>query len=265
MSGLLRRIPSVVLTVLFVLVAAEAHAGSYLFRLTEQEIVDIMNDYYPKGWDRDVVLRQMSEPFDCANFGDLCREIGEGYALQLTENAWTRAKQRMPIESIDRNVQEDLDAYELKWFERLYPVGVPARDAYWGVFAEPGEPVACRDTAYAEDGDFRVVQTSRRHSIAIEVFGRIKAVHFKKNLAGNYKHEKTDLMEVQGRVIIQQPGFNPVETQLFKAKEDAWRVSRGAREGGAGVEMPFIESCGGDSNNSGLFICTCSGELPFGF
>jgi hypothetical protein len=126
MSGLFRRIPSIAFVVLFALVGVEAQAG-YLFKLTEAEIDSVMSHYSPKGYDRDVVLRQMSEPFDCASFGDLCRDVGEEYALQIVENVWTLARQRVPIDTIDRSFQEDLESYELRWFERLFPDGVSAR------------------------------------------------------------------------------------------------------------------------------------------
>lgn len=267
MSGLFRRIPSIVFAVLFALVAVEARAGDYLFRLSGQEIDDTMSHYYPKGYDRDAVHRQLTAPFDCRNFGDLCREVGEDYAYRLVETVWARARRRMPIESIDRAARQELEAYTLRWFERLYPDGVPERDDYWGSpFAEPGAPAACVDTAFRDSGDFRIVQTSRRIPVAPIVWGRIKVEHFRKNLAGKYKRHDADLLEVEGRAFIQEPDFDPVETPLFNIREDAKQVGATAFETAIGlVRVPFVEGCGGDSNNSALFACTCSGEVPFGF
>ena len=266
MSGLLRRVPFLVLVVT-VFVGIDAQAASYLFRLTEQEIVDTMDHYYPKGYDRELVLRQMSEPFDCSMFDELCREVGDEYAVQIVGDAWGRAGRRMPIESIGSIVQQQVEDYGLRWRDRRFPDGIPPKDPYWGVFAEPGGgTAACVDTVTVDDGDFRVVQTSRRITIGFYVWGRIKAEHFKKNIAGKYKDKDADQLEVSGRVIIQEASFNPVETQVFKIKEDARRVSAGASEGGITlVKVHFVEGCGGDSNNSALFACTCWGELPFGF
>jgi len=267
MSGLLRRAPFLIVAAALGFVGTDARAAGYLFRLTEDEILGTMDYYYPKGYDKKLVLQQMSEPFDCRNFGDLCREVGEESAAVMLETAWARAKRRMPIESIDRAAQEELEAYELRWFERRFPDGVDPKDPYWGPFLEPGDEVTeCVDTVTRDSGNFRMVQTSRRHSLAVIVWGRIRAEHFKKNLSGKYKPEKADLLEVSGRVIIQAPDFDPVETPLFDIKTTARHVAAGKSEGGLGIwKVPFVEGCGGDSNNSALFACTCSGELPFGF
>jgi len=103
MSSLLRRGAPVFL-VLFALITVEAHAGSsYLFGATEGDIDATMRYYYPKGYDRDAAFRQMSAPFDCRNFGDLCREVGEDYAYRMVEIVWLKAKRQTPLDMIARD------------------------------------------------------------------------------------------------------------------------------------------------------------------
>lgn len=261
MSGLTRRIPSIVLTVLFVVAAVEARASSYLFRLTEQEIDEVMSHYYPKGYDREAVLRQMSEPFDCGNFGDLCREVGEDYAVQMLETAWSKAKRKTPMAMIVSAAEQQLDDLGLRWLESLYPDGVPEKDPFWG------EPYAaaptCKDTVFVDSGDFRIMQTSRRLRLGFFVSGRIKVEHYKRNLFGKYKPNRADRLEVSGTVFTQEAGFDPVAFPVSDTKDDAKQVAASHKEGGLTlVSLPFVEGCGGVPN-SALFACTCSGIPPF--
>jgi hypothetical protein len=264
MSGLFRRALSVGFVVVFALVAVEARAASYLFRLSEQEIEDVMDHYYPRGYDRGVVLRQMSEPFDCANFGDLCEAVGEDYAYGMVEGAWARATKRYPIETIDRAVQQQLEDLGRRWFERRYPDGVPERDAYWGVTATAaGAP--CDRTVSATSGSFRVVHTSTRFTIGVIAFGRVKTELFKKNVFGNFKPDRGDL-EVEGRVFAKFIGFDPVPFDVSDSKDNTKSVAASHGAGGITiVSVPFVEGCGGVQNNGALHACSCSGTLPFGF
>ncbi len=262
MSGLFRRALSVGFVVVFALVAVEARAASYLFRLSEQEIEDVMDHYYPRGYDRDVVLRQMSEPFDCGNFGDLCESVGEDYAVRLVENGWARARKGYPIETIDRAVQQQHEDFSRRWFERVYPDGVPERDAYWGVTAAAP---ACDKTVSATSGNFRIIHTSRRFTIGVFAYGRVKVEHFKKNIFGNFKPERADL-EVEGTVFTKFIGFDPVPFDIADSKDDAKSVAATHGAGGITiVSVPFVEGCGGVQNNFALRACSCSGTLPFGF
>src|SRR5215203_4805685 len=145
MSRLLRRSASVFL-VLFALVAVEARAGSsYLFGATEEDIDATMRYYFPKGYDRDAAFRQMSAPFDCRNFGDLCREVGEDYAYRMVEIVWQKAKRQTPLDMIARATEQQYDDLSLRRFESLYPEGVDDRDPYWGVVAAAGTPTPCED------------------------------------------------------------------------------------------------------------------------
>lgn len=261
MSGLFRRVPSIVFAVLFAFVSVEAHAGSYLFRLTEAEIDDVMSHYYPRGYDRDAVLRQMAEPFDCRQFGDLCDVVGEDSAYRLVEGAWARAARRAPIGMIDRALQQQVEDSSRRWLDRLYPNGVPEKDAYWG---EPAAAGSCVPTVSVAVGDFRVRHTSRRFSIGFFAFGRVKVEHFKKNLAGDFKPERADL-EVEGTVFVKFPFFDPVPFAVADSKDNAKSVAASHVDGGLTiVTIPFVEGCGGVQNNSLLRACSCVGVRPLG-
>lgn len=259
MSRLTVGIRSIVVVLVVMCGAVQAHA-SYLFRLSEREIDEVMTHYYPKGYDRAEVLRQMSEPFNCKNFGDLCREVGEDYALRMLENAWTSARKGFPIEMIDRVAQHDLAVNEELWFERLYPAGVPEKDPYWVPFASG---TACDDTVSADSGDFRVVHTSRRHTLVVLAWGRVKVEHFKRGLNGKFDLKKADKLSVQGSVTVNDStNFDPFTVQVADSKEDAKRVAASYTYGGIIIAaIPFVEGCGGVPGTV-LNACSCSGVAP---
>ena len=260
MSGLFRKVLSFGFAVLFTLAAAEAHAADYLFRLTAQEIDETMEHYYPRGYDRELVHRQMSAPFDCRNFGDLCDEVGDEYAYQLVEGVWAHATKRYAIETIDRTTQRELENFARLWVDRLYPDGIGDKEPFWGV---PAALEICDPTVSATSGDFRVRHTSRRFSVGVLAFGRVKVEHFKKNFWGNFRGERADL-EVEGTVFVEFEGFEPVEFQIGDAKDDVKSVA--ATHGSGGmivVSYPYVEGCGGVQNNGALRACSCSGFEPF--
>ena len=260
MSGLFRRIPSIVFAVLFTLVAIDARASSYLFRLTEEEIDAVMSHYYPKGYDRDLVLRQMAEPFDCGNFGDLCEEVGEDDAYRELEAAWSMARMQYPLESISRTVEGDLEDLRARWFARNYPDGVPDRDPYW----EPMSAASCSKTATATSGDFRIVNKSRRYNYVFSATGRVQVEHFKKNVFGNWKPEKADQLQVEGEVFVKFPGWSPFVFPVFAITYDAKTAVKGHTVGFGipSATVPYVEGCGGISPISALYACTCNGTEP---
>jgi len=248
-----------VLVFLLTLGAVQSHA-SYLFGLTDKEIDEVMTYYYPRGYDRDAALRQMSEPFDCRNFGDLCTTVGERYAVRIVEDAWTSARKRFPIEMIDRDVQHDLDYYEQLWFDGQYPQGVPAKDAYFVGYASAN---GCTGTGFTDSGDFRVVHTSARHTLALIAWGRVKVEHFKRNILGNFDLRRADTLQVQGTVFFDDGSpFSPFSLEAFDQKEDVKRVAAGRTFGGITiVRVPFVEGCGGVPGTA-LQACSCSGLQP---
>jgi hypothetical protein len=237
----------------------EAKPNSYLFRLTASDIDEVMTRYYPRGYDRDATLRQMSEPFDCRNFGDLCTEVGERYAYQMAESAWTKAKIGYSLELISRDAESEIEEFSQRWFEQTYPNGVPDKDPFWGE-ERAAAPDACTGSASVESGNFRVKHTSNRHSLVAYAWGRVITEHFKKDGSGNWKPAKADRLEVQGTIFFHQAGFDPFSVTASDLKYTAKSVAANRRFGGiAIVAVPFVEGCGGIGQNSPLFVCSCSG------
>jgi len=179
----------------------------------------------------------------------------------MVESAWKKARMSYPIEMIFRAAENELEDFSLRWFEQTYPLGVEDKDPFWGERAASSP--SCSEVAYAESGDLRIVQSSRRHSLIVGAWGRVKVEHFKRNASGKWKPFKADHLEVQGNVFIKEVGFDPVEFAISDSKDDAKSVAQSHAHGGLTVvAVPFVEGCGGVGANSVLWACTCSGTPP---
>lgn len=268
MFRLFRRRVSVFI-VLCALAAVQAQAGnSYLFRATDQEIDAVMSHYFPKGYDREAARRQLSAPFDCRNYGDLCREVGEESAYQMLRVVWEEAKRQTPIDMIARGAEQRVADLELRWFERLYPDGVDGRDSYWGVLAAPGGTAPCDDTVSAEsnDGEFRIRHKSRKHRILFVAWGRIRLEHFRKNIFGRYKAAKADRLQTSGTVIVAKLLEDPVGFPISETKDDTRQVDAAHPAIADSPDViPFVEGCGSADGSGIETVCSCTGEIPFGF
>jgi hypothetical protein len=264
MSRLLRRSASVFL-VLFTLVAVQARAGSsYLFGATEEDIDATMRYYFPKGYDRDAAFRQMSAPFDCRNFGDLCREVGEDYAVRMVEIVWRKAKRQTPLDMIARATEQQYDDLSLRWFERLYPEGIDDHDPYWGVFAAPGgQTIADTVSATSSNGQIRITHKSRRHVILAVAWGRIQLEHYKKNVFGKFKLSKADRLETSGDVLVAREDEIPTFVLISDTKDDAKQVAASHGEPAVSLSViPLAEGCGTAVGSGISEICSRSGALP---
>ena len=254
-----------VLVLTLVFLAIPAKAESYLFGLTSREIETVMDHYKPRGYDLDETLRQMSAPFDCRYFDDLCREVGERNAEQMVKTVWTYGRQFQPAETIARVFVEDLESLHVRWVESQYPNGIPERDPYWGIAAAAAGG-ACDDTvsATSNDGDEKIVHKSRKFNTFISAaFATITVEHFEKNVFGNFKRRPADTLEVQGTCGFVQANFEETFTfDLFKTKDDVKEVSATRAFGILGLfRVKFVEGCGGVPGTE-LFACSCLGELP---
>jgi hypothetical protein len=261
MSGLFRRSASVVL-VLFALVAVEARAGSsYLFGATAEDIDATMSYYFPRGYDRDAAFRQMSAPFDCRNFGDLCREVGEDYAYRMVEIVWQKAKRQTPLDMIARATEQQYDDLSLRWFERLYPEGIDEHDPYWGVFA--ASTGADTVSATSSNGQIRVTHKSRRHVILLVAWGRIQLEHRKKNVWGKFRLSKADRLEVSGDVLVAREGENLLFVLISDTKDDAVQVAASHAEPAISLSViPLAEGCGTAVGSGIGEVCSQSGAVP---
>ena len=261
MSRLPRRSASVFL-VLFALVAVQLRAGSsYLFGATEEDIDATMRHYFPKGYDRDAALRQMSAPFDCRNFGDLCREVGEDYAYRMVEIVWQKAKRQTPLDMIARATEQQYDDLSLRWFERLYPEGIDDHDPYWGVFA--ASTSADTVSATSSNGQIRITHKSRRHVILLVAWGRIQLEHRKKNIWGKFRLSKADRVETDGDVLVAREGENLLFVLISDTKDDAFQVAAAHAEPAVSLSViPLAEGCGTAVGSGIDEICSHSGAVP---
>lgn len=264
MCRLFRRIASAFI-VLFALAAVQAQAGdSYLFRATDEEIDVVMSHYFPKGYDREAARQQLSAPFNCRNFGDLCREVGEDYAYRLVETVWQKAKRQTPLDMIARATEQQYDDLSLRWFERLYPEGIDDHDPYWGVFAAAGGQTD-EDTvsATSSNGQIRITHKSRRHVILAVAWGRIQLEHRKKNVWGKFRLSKADRLEVEGAVFVTREGEIPTFVLISDTKDDAKQVAAAHGEPAISLRIiPFTEGCGTAVGSGIAEICSRSGAIP---
>jgi hypothetical protein len=262
MSRLLRRSASVFL-ILFALVAVEARAGSsYLFGATEEDIDAAMLYYFPKGYDRDAAFRQMSAPFDCRNFGDLCREVGEDYAYRMVEIVWQKAKRQTPLDMIARATEQQFGDLSLRWFERLYPEGIDDHDPYWGLFAASGSS-ADTVSATSSNGQIRITHKSRRHVILAVAWGRIQLEHYKKNVWGKFRLSKADRVETSGDVLVTREDEIPTFVLISDTKDDAKQVAASHGEPAISLSVvPRAAGCGTAVGSGIAEICSVSGSIP---
>jgi hypothetical protein len=263
MTRLLRR-SAFVFLILLALGAVQAQAGSsYLFGATEEDIDTTMRHYFPKGYDRDAAFRQMSAPFDCRNFGDLCREVGEDYAYRMVEIVWQKAKRQTPLDMIARATEQQYDDLSLRWFQRLYPDGIDDRDPYWGVFAAAGQTISDTVSATSSDGQIRITHKSRRHVILAVAWGRIQLEHYKKNVWGKFRLSKADQLEVSGDVFVTREGEIPTFVLISDTKDDAKQVAAAHGEPAISLNViPLAEGCGTAVGSGIAQVCSQSGSIP---
>jgi hypothetical protein len=248
--------------VLFALAAVQAQAGdSYLFGATDEEIDTVMSHYYPRGYDRQAARQQLSAPFDCRNFGDLCREVGEDYAYRMVEIVWQKAKRQTPLDMIARATEQQYDDLSRRWFERLYPEGIDDHDPYWGVFA--ASTSADTVSATSSNGQIRITHKSRRHVILAVAWGRIQLEHRKKNVFGKFRLSKADRLEVSGDVLVAREGENLLFVLISDTKDDAIQVAAAHGEPAISLSViPLAEGCGTAVGSGIAEVCSHSGGLP---
>lgn len=251
--------------VLFTLAAAQAHAGNtYLFGATDEEIDAVMSHYFPKGYDREAARQQLSAPFDCRNFGDLCREVGEDHAYRMVEIVWQKARRQTPLDMIARATEQQYDDLSLRWFERLYPEGLDDGNPYWGVFAAAGGGTSA-DTvsATSSNGQIRITHKSRRHVILAVAWGRIQLEHYKKNVWGKFRLSPADRLEVSGDVLVTRQNEIPTFVLISDTKDDAKQVAAAHGEPAISLSViPRVTGCGTAAGSGIPEICSRSGSIP---
>lgn len=110
-------------------------AAEYLFGMTEEQLLAI----YPLVADRyaeDAWLEANQAPFDCARYGDMCRDVGPDAVYDITERSYRLALDGATLEQVDAFLSEELDAAALAWREQQTARGEDERDS--AVFTNQG-------------------------------------------------------------------------------------------------------------------------------
>lgn len=92
---------------------SETLRGALMFGLDDQDVVQLHESYLPEA-DLQLTIDRLTAPFDCALYGDLCSQIGEDRAIELTEELVYMGLDGASLEEIDARVElrtdEGMDA-----------------------------------------------------------------------------------------------------------------------------------------------------------
>lgn len=242
--------------------AAAAEQAGYLFDLEPERILALADAYRgPKAYDPDQLLEAMRAPFACKNFGDLCADIGPDYGYKVLEQAWSEALAGASPKTIEADTEALLIDLVERYVDEAYPKGLEPGDPYLGTPAdEPGTPACTQRTVFDEGDGFRLRQASRAVDLGIGVTAYSTATFFKKNLAGNFRRERADRIEIEGRFFVTGPLAVEV-IDRFKAKEDEKSISI-TFVGTSSFSNPHAEACGTVRGPTFLSACSCSGPRP---
>jgi hypothetical protein len=102
--------------------------GEYLYGLTGDEIASLL-PLASKPYDLDTWLEIHRGPFDCANYGSMCRQVGPDAAYTITERSYDMALDGAGREEIDAFLAEALDAAAVEWEAQNAEARDDARDS----------------------------------------------------------------------------------------------------------------------------------------
>lgn len=112
---------------------AEGEAGPYLFGLSEADIIAAALAAKPDRVDLDLVLERMRKPFDASKFGTLHHAVGRDGMLRIQYRVWELLLAGIPQESAQEEARRLIDREREAYFQKMYPVGIPDDDPYWGI------------------------------------------------------------------------------------------------------------------------------------
>ena len=142
------------LTVLAFLTAPARAAN--LCSLTQAQVQDVLN-YYNVSMTYNQVLPWIAAPVNCAQYGDLCAEVGGATnAATFICGVWTDAKNHVSKATMASNASAAFfaaaEAYEIAQF----PDGIPDDDDWWGAYGGASfdyEEDGCDHTQYTYISD----------------------------------------------------------------------------------------------------------------
>lgn len=92
----------------------DSASETLLYGLTEAEIVSLL-PLASSPMTVDEWLDLHSEPFDCANYGDMCKYVGPDAAYAITEESYHLGLAGATREEIDAFLAKELDAASVAW------------------------------------------------------------------------------------------------------------------------------------------------------
>ena len=218
-------------------------AEEYLFDLNREQILATMVFYHSDDFDPQKVLTDLSEPFDCSRFGDLCDEVGFENAKQVIRSTWNMAHSRVPFAQIDEAMSSQIDELHEQWLNERFPEGIPDDSPFWGEIgtSSPLEnpqlnragklavswPLTCEgktSTKTSGDKKYRIRQKSGVVNTSIYHQPWSSISFYKKNSKGNFNKTKAEYIYEQHHSTWthqtdhfgDKPGGKPVKTSSKK-------------------------------------------------
>lgn len=248
---------------------ARAADTEYLFDLTEDEIVRLMDEYVgERGYDPEQVLARMTAPFDCRHHEAMCAEIGGEYSYYLLEHVWTQGRRGADVKVISAEVEALLPKLSASWVEMHFPDGIDLRDIYFGVPAEPSGSECFQNVVYKESGVFRLRQAVQKMDGILVMLPYSHASFFKKNNNGKFKAEKANVLRVDARYFVTLTENTGFETQMVFEEAKQKSNERRITVTFFGADLPnaisdvHVEGCGKATDAVVLEACACTGERP---
>jgi hypothetical protein len=244
---------------------AQAAPAEYLFDLTADDILRLMDEYVgPRAYDPAAALERMTAPFDCRHYDELCTELGSEYTYLLLEEVWRQGLRGASPKVIAAEAEVLLPKFASAYLEVRFPDGIDPKDLFFGVPIGVGETLECtQKVVHVDSGAFRLRQTSRKADLVLVFTPFAQSEFFKKNSNGKYRGERADRLRVEGQHFFTTDDIPNVETKVKDRTNDKQvTVVFGGFDIGNAVQDVHVESCGTADDAVFLQACACTGARP---
>lgn len=246
-------------------IPAYAADPEYLFDLTADEIVRLMDEYVgERGYNREEALARLAKPFDCRYYEDLCAELGPDYTYYLLEEVWTQGQRGVSSKVIAAQIEDLLPRLSASYIELRFPDGIDPRDLFFGTPIGVGEiPPCTQKVVNVNSGVFRLRQTSRKADFVLIFTPFAQSEFYKKNNNGKYRGERANRIRVDGQHFFTTDDIPNVESKSKERSDDKQvTVLFGGGDVGNAVQDIHVESCGFADDAVFLQACACTGARP---
>jgi hypothetical protein len=114
-------------------------SAAYVCGLTSTQISTALT-YYSSSIPLAMALDTLEAPFECANFGDLCSEVGQDRAEEFVCDRWYDAVAQKSAAVIQANGDADLVLMSEAWEAERWPQGIPDTSPAWGTLLDSTDP-----------------------------------------------------------------------------------------------------------------------------